>query len=144
MSYDIVVAIVVIKKALDHGDFTAMIERDLPFKPSTAQRLMKIADDERLSNPTHVSLLPPHWGTLYEITKLSDDDFAAKIASGAIHPEMERRHIALANLQARRHAHEAALGARIRALPMERFGVILAAPPWRFTPYGEQHGEHAP
>ena len=37
-----------------------MIENDLPFKPRTAQRLMVIAADPRLADPTHVSLLPPH------------------------------------------------------------------------------------
>ena len=39
------------KAAMPHGAFTAMIENDLPFKPSTAQRLMKIAADERLAEP---------------------------------------------------------------------------------------------
>jgi hypothetical protein len=33
------------KDALDHDEFEAMVERDLPFQPSTAQRLMKIAAD---------------------------------------------------------------------------------------------------
>jgi hypothetical protein len=37
-----------------------MIEGALQFKASTAQRLMKIAADERLANPAHVQLLPPH------------------------------------------------------------------------------------
>jgi Protein of unknown function (DUF3102) len=74
------------KAALPHGAFTAMIETDLPFKPSTAQRLMRIAADERLSNPAHVQHLPPHWGTLYELTKLSNEQFEAGLASGGIHP----------------------------------------------------------
>jgi len=46
---------------------------DLPFAARTAQRLMAVAADARLANPTHVSLLPPSWGTLYELTKLPDD-----------------------------------------------------------------------
>jgi protein gp37 len=68
-----------------------MIENDLPFKPSTAQRLMKIAADERLSNAAHGQFLPPSWRTLYELTKLPDDVFEAKLKSGEIHPEMQRK-----------------------------------------------------
>jgi hypothetical protein len=45
----------------------------LPFSERTAQRLMSIASDPRLSNPTHVSVLPNSWGTLYELTKLTDE-----------------------------------------------------------------------
>jgi hypothetical protein len=55
---------------LPRGQFEAMIEKDLPFKPRTAQRLMKIARHQLISNATHVSLLPPSWGTLYELTRL--------------------------------------------------------------------------
>ena len=52
------------------GIFEAMVEDDLPFGKRTAQRLMAIASDQRLSNTTHVSLLPASWQTLYELTKL--------------------------------------------------------------------------
>ena len=34
--------LIVAKQALAHSEFTKMIERDLPFDASTAQRLMKI------------------------------------------------------------------------------------------------------
>ena len=70
------------KDALDHGEFTKMVERDLPFGKRTAQRLMAIARDTRLTNPTHASLLPQSWMTLYELTRLSDDYFATAIADG--------------------------------------------------------------
>ena len=82
------------KAELAHGEFVSMLERELPFKPSTAQRLMKIAGDERLTNTAHVQLLPPAWGTLYEITKLPDEVFYAKIEDGSIHPEMQRKDVA--------------------------------------------------
>ncbi len=39
------------KAGLVHGEFTAMVEEDLPFRPNTAQRLMVIARDQRLVNP---------------------------------------------------------------------------------------------
>ncbi len=51
---------------------------------------MTISRDERLSNGAHAHVLPPHWGTLYELTRLPDDVFEAKIADGTIHPEMQR------------------------------------------------------
>src|SRR5262245_55434393 len=79
------------KAALPHGEFEAMIEAELPFGKRTAQMLMKVAADSRLTNAKHASLLPPSWYTLYELSKLPDDVFAAKLADGTIHPEMQRK-----------------------------------------------------
>ena len=59
----------VAKTELAHGEFLAMIERELPFGPSTAQRLMMIAEDARLTNAAHAQFLPSSWMTLYELTK---------------------------------------------------------------------------
>jgi hypothetical protein len=81
------------KAALPHGEFGPMIEKELPFSAQTAQKLMAIAGDPKLSNPAHVRLLPPSWGTLYELHRLPDDDFARGIESGAIHADMERKQI---------------------------------------------------
>jgi hypothetical protein len=78
------------KGELDHGEFLAMIERDLPFGPSTAQRLMKIAADERLTNTAHGPFLPPSWRTLYELTKAGDELFEAWLSTGKIRSDMER------------------------------------------------------
>jgi N6-adenosine-specific RNA methylase IME4 len=82
------------KAALPHGDFGAMIETSLPFSASTAQRLMAIASDARLSNAAHVQHLPASWGTLYELTKLSDEEFDQAIGKQIIRPDMERWEIA--------------------------------------------------
>jgi hypothetical protein len=78
------------KAALEHGAFTTLIETSLPFGSRTAQRLMAIAADERLSNPTRVSLLPPSWGAMYELTRLDDEQLDKSFAEGAIKPDMER------------------------------------------------------
>ena len=51
-----------------------MVEGHLPFGERTAQRLVTIANDPRLSNATHVSHLPQSWYTLYELTKVPDLD----------------------------------------------------------------------
>lgn len=66
---------------------------ELPFGERTAQRLMEIARDPRLTDTTHVSVLPPSWGTLYELTKLDDKTFKAAMAKGTIHPGMERKDV---------------------------------------------------
>jgi hypothetical protein len=77
----------------------AELERDvfnamrLPFGRRTVQRLMAIAENSVLSDPTHVSSLPPSWGTLYELTKFPDNMLLAWIENGTINPEMERKEI---------------------------------------------------
>ena len=53
-----------------------MIEADLPFSPQTARKLMAVANHPVLSNHAHVRVLPPSWGTLYELTKLGWKDNA--------------------------------------------------------------------
>jgi hypothetical protein len=67
-----------------------MIENELPFGKRTAQMLMAVANDPRLTTAKHASRLPPHWYTLYELRQLSDAQFEAAIANGLINPEMER------------------------------------------------------
>jgi len=132
------------KEALEHGEFTPMINEGLPFGPSTAARLMKIAADERLQNRNTVQHLPPSWGTLYELTKLDDATFQHRITDGTIRPDMERRDIATAVKATRRAAREAHLGEMQAAanlkLPDKKYGVILADPEWRFEPWSRETG----
>jgi hypothetical protein len=82
------------KARLPHGEFGNMIEHDLPFGARTAQMLMSVASDGRLANPKHASLLPASWMTLYELTKLSDEEFEGAVKAKVIRPDMERREIA--------------------------------------------------
>ena len=63
---------------------------------------MKIVQDQRITNAAHAQLLPPSWGTLYELTKLDDAAFEAKIADGTIRPDLERYEIAPADAEKRR------------------------------------------
>ena len=79
------------RASLAHGEFEKMVGADLPFSASTARRLMTIANDHRIANRAHVHVLPPSWGTLYELTKLPDDVFEAKVADGTINPGMPRK-----------------------------------------------------
>jgi N6-adenosine-specific RNA methylase IME4 len=128
------------KEQLDHGEWLRMIEGELPFKRTTAQSLMKIGQDERITKGQHVGLLPPHWGTLVELTRLPDDVFAAKIADGTIHPEMQRKDITTSFKKEQRADRELDLAAKQVALPDRKFGVILADPEWRFEPYSRETG----
>ena len=84
---------------------------------------MKIASGERISNAAHGPHLPTSWRTLYELTKLPDDKFAAKLASGEIHPEMQRKDVARENRiisRARDEARVRSLAPRCRPLPDPR------------------------
>jgi Protein of unknown function (DUF3102) len=86
-------ALIDAKADLPHGAFTEMVETDLFFSTRTAQRLMAIAEHPSLSNPTHVSVLPASWGTLYELSKIDGCTVEKLIQAGRIYPELERKDI---------------------------------------------------
>jgi hypothetical protein len=67
-----------------------MIKNDLPFAARTAQRLMKIAADPKISNAAHGSLLPDSWRTVYELSKLPEAEFTQAAQAGSIHSKMTR------------------------------------------------------
>lgn len=48
----------------------------LAFSEPTATRLASIARCERISNSTHVKNLPASWGTLYELSTLTESQWA--------------------------------------------------------------------
>ena len=52
----------------------------------------------------------------------------------------DHRALRITEKKARRARLEAELGARQRALPDKRYGVIYADPPWRFEPYSRATG----
>lgn len=127
------------KAALPHGSFGKMIENELPFGVSTAQKLMAIASDSRISNPELIQHLPPHWGTLYELTKLDQEDFARGIAERTIRPDMDLKAFVLSRKSGLRDRREAELGAKIRSMPgNKRYGVIYAVPPWKWDGWTER------
>lgn len=78
------------KKALDHGELGELYEM-LPFSDRTARRLMTIAASDRISNRTPGSDLPASWHTLYQLAKLTDEQWA--VVEPALRPDMERSHI---------------------------------------------------
>lgn len=105
---------------MPHGQWRAMVDTKLRrlFKHETARRLIKIAQDERITNASIRSLLPPHWRVLWELHRLSDEDFEAARAAGIIHPDMKCKDVARFKKTRERernvaklHAAHAALGA---------------------------------
>jgi hypothetical protein len=83
------------RDGLEHGEYIAMVENNLHFSARTAQRLVAIASNKVLSKATHASHLPTSWDTLYNLTVVANKgyDLEAGIASGAVHPRMERKDV---------------------------------------------------
>jgi Protein of unknown function (DUF3102) len=80
------------KDALQHGQWGDMVAK-LRFSSRMAQRLMKIANNPILSNPTHVSHLPPSWSTLYRLCELPDQVLEEMLADGKLHCEITREQV---------------------------------------------------
>jgi protein gp37 len=85
------------KGSVPHGTWERMfsdhpqaVAEPVVFGVRTAQRLMKIAGHPVISKATHASLLPPTWGTLYELTQVPDDALEAALRDGMIRPDMPR------------------------------------------------------
>ena len=50
-----------------------------------------VVNRQQVSRFLHVSALPPHWGTLYELNKVPVALLEQHIKDGTIHPGMERK-----------------------------------------------------
>src|SRR5262249_30624350 len=69
----------------------------------TAQRLMKIAANEGLANPTHWVAFPASWRTLSDLAALPPEFLEAKIVNGTITPDLERKGVATLRNEAAVH-----------------------------------------
>lgn len=85
------------KEACEHGEFLRLfkgheiaVSETVPFGERSAEMLMEVAGNKVISNPKFVSDLPQSWGTLYELTKLEDEQIVAGIKAGEITAEMTR------------------------------------------------------
>lgn len=79
------------KAALIHGEFQIMVRDELPFSESTARKLMSIASHPTLANRAHVNDLPVSWSTLYELSRLKQEDLERAIEHGVVNSKMERK-----------------------------------------------------
>lgn len=94
------------EKLAPHGTWLPMLETKLDFSPDTAQRLMAIARDQRLTNTEHVRYLPRSSSTLYALTRLSDEQFQQGIELKIISPDMERKDVERLRPRQERHLHD--------------------------------------
>src|SRR5574343_2069232 len=83
------------KAALPHGEWGRLTGQTtgaplLPFAHRTAQRLMQIAEHSALANASHVTHVPPSWGTLAVLAALPVEVVEQHLANGVIHAEIER------------------------------------------------------
>ena len=81
--------LVVAKRTLKHGEFEAMIARDLPFSKATAHQLRAVAeavDEGRFKEDE----LPRSYATVYYLTTLSADQLELARERGLVSPETTR------------------------------------------------------
>lgn len=78
---------------LGRKQWLGMVNTELPFSRRTAEKLVKISEDQRLTDPKYAAHLPPHWTSLHELTYLDDEAFERGINEGIIHPDAERKEI---------------------------------------------------
>ena len=83
---------------------------------------MDIASDPWFSNWTHVSNLPPSWGTLYELTTVDDDDKEQIVA------EAKERGEAITRADVKKHKARKRMAGLADARPLPADGDILI--PW--------------
>jgi hypothetical protein len=80
------------KSVLNHGEFMTMVENDLPFRYSTANRLMKVAAALDVGM-LPADRLPPSYATVYELLTLSDEERRQAIEEGVVRPDMQRKDV---------------------------------------------------
>jgi N6-adenosine-specific RNA methylase IME4 len=130
------------KDALPHGSFEAMVESELPFGSRTAQMLMRISTDERLTKANHGSALPASWRTLAQLTTLDDVTLERGFSEGIIKPDMQRKDVvALKRVENRvgtQPSKETGKVADLHALAGSgrKYGTIYADPPWLYDNQG--------
>jgi hypothetical protein len=114
------------KKQVGHGPWLTMfpgrpdsVAKPLGFHESTARRLMIIVAHKELTNRAHVHVLPPSWGTLYELTKVPEPTLRKALTNGSIRPDMERREVA--SLRGRASQGKPRPGVPAGSTPMSRF-----------------------
>jgi hypothetical protein len=94
-----------------YGEWAKMVQNDLPFTKRMADMLIVIATNDNLRDGNHGSHLPGHWRTLYELTKLTDEQFKKGIQSGAINPNMQRKDVkTLCRIETKPRKKKAAVG----------------------------------
>lgn len=80
------------KEKLPHGEYEAMVEQDLPFKPATARKLREVATFVD-SGKVPLEQLPEAYSTVYAIATMSDERRYEALEQGVIRPDVTRREL---------------------------------------------------
>jgi hypothetical protein len=65
-----------------------LIARNI-MKDSVMSMLSAIAENTLLTSQEHIPLLPPSYNTLYQLTKLGDEELERRFIEGDIHPNLK-------------------------------------------------------
>lgn len=99
------------RQKLVHGEFTGMVENDLPFGPRQAQLFMRLVLSPQIAKANHDAGLPNDWNAMVLIDRLKDEELEAGIAQGVIREGVTRAEI-VQFTRGLRTAHEHAPGAK--------------------------------
>lgn len=80
------------KEKLPHGEYEAMVEQDLPFKPATARKLREVAAFVD-SGKVPLEQLPEAYSTVYAIATMPEERRQEALEQGVIRPEVTRREL---------------------------------------------------
>lgn len=80
------------KEKLPHGEYEAMVEQDLPFKPATARKLREVAAFVD-SGKVPLEQLPEAYSTVYAIATMPEERRQEALERGVIRPEVTRREL---------------------------------------------------
>ncbi len=101
-------------------EWRRLVAEECPFDLTVACRLMRIAADQRVTEPAIEAQLPPSWDKLYQLVTLPEPVFERGLADGVIRPTITGREIA--RLRAS-EAHEEGPGTE----PVDRMAKLEAA-----------------
>lgn len=80
------------REELGRAEFVKMYREQLKWSKQTVSNLIAIAEDGRFAE-YDMSYFPANWGTLYALTRLTQEEFQKGIDTGIIHAGMERKDI---------------------------------------------------
>ncbi|QCN96645.1 DUF3102 domain-containing protein (plasmid) [Azospirillum argentinense] len=80
------------KEKLPYGEYEAMVEQDLPFKPATARKLREVAAFVD-SGKVPLERLPEAYSTVYAIATMPEERRQEALKQGVIRPGMARREL---------------------------------------------------
>ena len=69
------------------------LSNNLPFSPSTIEKLISISNNKQINNPSNLESLPPHWTTLYELSLLPENVVKDELKTGNINPDVSRSYV---------------------------------------------------